>query len=77
MEEAFRSNGGAMWASPPTMFGRSAPIFAAGYMGSAKMKGHCPPTFRTINGSGANAETILHLMPLANPYKRVLRTKTT
>ena len=36
-----------------------------------------PPTFRTINGSGANAEMILHLMPLAKPYKRVVRTKTT
>ena len=32
-----------MWASPPTMLGRSAPIFAAGYMGSAKMKRHCTP----------------------------------
>lgn len=69
--------GGAMWASPPTMFGRSAPIFAAGYMGSAKMKGHCTPYISHHQRQRRKRRDDSHLMPLANPYKRVVRTKTT
>ena len=40
-------------------------------------KGETTPAFQSISGSGAGAETILHLRPLAKSSKRVGRTSTT
>ena len=59
--------GGAMWASPPTKFDAGFLPFPQGLMPTSarKRKDSESPTLRTISGSGASAETILHLRPLA------------
>lgn len=43
---------------------------------TARAKVHRTSIFHTVSGSGAEVETILHFMPLANFYKRVERTIT-
>ena len=67
---------GPTWASAPTDKRNVSSGGVGGDVHIAPLIGANTPAFRTVSGSGANAEAIPHLRPFAKSPKRVGRTPT-